>query len=183
MQAMNYHDDTSSFPNDIFKDYFVLVIDLSSMQNATDNFHYPEMFRQPLTMELNFTFPLEHVTELIVFGTETLWLQLASLLFKERISRIDIASLQQITNRVPLLKYRYLGPVSSDYVPAHHSEIFAVSNTQRNIMQAEHWIMIANSREKLYFAESFRREKYTFLKQHYKQLMPEPVQRFRLLHN
>ena len=152
MQGMNYHDDISSFPNAIFQDHFVLVIDLSSMQNATDNFHYPKMFKQPLTLELNLTFPLEHVTELNVWGTENLWLQLSSLLFKERTSRIDNVSLQQITNCVPLFKYRYLGSVSPDNVPAHHSETFAISNTQPNIMQAEHWIMIANSREKLYFA-------------------------------
>ena len=43
-------------------------------------------------------------------------------------------------------------------------------------MRGEHWIMIANSRQKLYFADSRGREKYSFVKQHYKQMMPEPLQ-------
>ena len=36
------------------------------MQDATENCHYPELVGEPLRLELNFTFPLEHVTELIV---------------------------------------------------------------------------------------------------------------------
>ena len=43
-------------------------------------------------------------------------------------------------------------------------------------MQGEHWIMIANSRQKLYFADSLGRKKYSFLKQQYEQMMPEPLQ-------
>ena len=43
-------------------------------------------------------------------------------------------------------------------------------------MQGEHWIMIANSRQKLYFADSLGRQKYSFLKQQYEQMMPEPLQ-------
>ena len=38
------------------------------MQKATKNSHYPELVGEPLRLELNFTFPLEHVTELIVLG-------------------------------------------------------------------------------------------------------------------
>ena len=43
-------------------------------------------------------------------------------------------------------------------------------------MQGEHWIMIANSRQMLYFADSLGRKKYSFLKQLYEQMMPEPLQ-------
>ena len=43
-------------------------------------------------------------------------------------------------------------------------------------MQGEHWIMIANFRQKLYFAESLGRKKFSFLKQQYEQMMPEPLQ-------
>ena len=43
-------------------------------------------------------------------------------------------------------------------------------------MQSEHWIMIAKSRQILYFADSLGRKKYSFLKQHYEQMMPEPLQ-------
>ena len=38
------------------------------MQDATESCHYPELVGEPLRLELNFTFSLEHVTELIVLG-------------------------------------------------------------------------------------------------------------------
>ena len=38
------------------------------MQDATENCHYSELVGEPLRLELNFTFPVEHVTELIVLG-------------------------------------------------------------------------------------------------------------------
>ena len=68
MKAMNFQDDIPSIPIDNFKDHYVLVFDLTSMQGATENFHYPELVGEPLKLELNFTFPLEHVTEVFVLG-------------------------------------------------------------------------------------------------------------------
>ena len=68
MKAMNFQDDIPSIPIDNFKDHYVLVFDLTSMQDATENCHYPELVGEPLRLELNFTFPLEHVTQLIVLG-------------------------------------------------------------------------------------------------------------------
>ena len=44
------------------------MFDLTSMQDATENCHYAELIGEPLRLELNFTFPLEHVTELIALG-------------------------------------------------------------------------------------------------------------------
>ena len=68
MKAMNFQDDIPSIRIDNFKDHYVLVFDLTSMQDATEHCHYPELVGEPLRLELNFTFPLEHVTELIVLG-------------------------------------------------------------------------------------------------------------------
>ena len=68
MKAMNFQYDTPSIPIDGFKDYYVLAFDLISMQDATENCHYPELVGEPLRLELNFTNPLENVTELIVLG-------------------------------------------------------------------------------------------------------------------
>ena len=68
LKAMNFQDDIPSFPIDNFKDHYVLVSNLTSMQDATENCHYPELIGEPLRLEVNFTFPLEHVTELIVLG-------------------------------------------------------------------------------------------------------------------
>ena len=68
MKAMNFQDGIPSIPIDDFKDHYVLVFDLTSMQDATENCHYPELVGEPLRLELNFTHPLENVTELIVLG-------------------------------------------------------------------------------------------------------------------
>ena len=38
MKAMNFQDDIPSIPIDNFKDHYVLVFDLTSMQDATQNF-------------------------------------------------------------------------------------------------------------------------------------------------
>ena len=56
------------------------------------------------------------------------------------------------------------------------NDTFAIINTQPSNMQGEHWIMIANFRHELYFADSLGRKKYSFLKQHYKQMMPASLQ-------
>ena len=58
MKAMNFQDDNPSFPIEKFKDHYVLVFDLTSMQDATDNCLYPQTVGGPLRQELNFTFLL-----------------------------------------------------------------------------------------------------------------------------
>ena len=55
-------------PIDDFKDHYVLVFDLTSMQDVFENCHYRELVGEPLRLELNFTQPLENVTELFVLG-------------------------------------------------------------------------------------------------------------------
>ena len=72
MKAMNFQDDIPSIPIDDFKDHYVLVFDLTSMQNATENCHYLELVGEPLRLELNFTHPLEDVTQLTVLGERML---------------------------------------------------------------------------------------------------------------
>ena len=69
-KAMNFQDDMPYIPIDDFKDHYVLVFDLTSMQDTTENCHYPELVGdgEPLRLELNFTNPLENVTELLVLG-------------------------------------------------------------------------------------------------------------------
>ena len=43
MKAMNFQDDIPSIPIDKFKDHYVLLFDLTSMQDAFENCHYPEL--------------------------------------------------------------------------------------------------------------------------------------------
>ena len=63
-----FRDDFHSTPIDSFENHYVLVFDLTSMQDATENRPYPEVVGEPLRLELSFTYPLEHVTELFALG-------------------------------------------------------------------------------------------------------------------
>ena len=66
MKAMNFQDEIPSIPIDNFKNHYVVGFDLTSIQDATEFCHYPELVEEPLRLELNFTVPLEQDTELIV---------------------------------------------------------------------------------------------------------------------
>ena len=89
---------------------------------------------------------------------------------------MDNFALRQFISRIALLKFRYLGSFPSDYVPTIDNDTFAIINTQPSIMQCEHWIMIANVRHELFFADSLGCKGYSFLNnQHYKQMMPAPL--------
>ena len=70
MKAMSFQDEIPSFSINNFKYHYVLVFDLTSMQDATENCHYPELVGEPLKLELYFIFPLKHVTEFIVLGEQ-----------------------------------------------------------------------------------------------------------------
>ena len=71
MKAMDFQDVIPSIPIVSFKDRYVLVFDLTSMQDATEKCHDPGLVADPLRLELIVTFALEHVTELIVLGERT----------------------------------------------------------------------------------------------------------------
>ena len=68
MKAMNFKDDISSIPVENFKNHYVLVFDMTSMQDATEHCHYPELIGEPLRLEIYFSSPLENVTDVIVLG-------------------------------------------------------------------------------------------------------------------
>ena len=68
MTSMKFQDDIPSIPINDFKDHYVLVLGLTSMQDAAENFHYPELVGEPLRLELSFTHSLQKDTELIVLG-------------------------------------------------------------------------------------------------------------------
>ena len=67
-KAMNFQDHIPSVPVDNSKDHYILVFDLISMLDATEQCHSPELIGGPLKLELYFGSPLENVTELIVLG-------------------------------------------------------------------------------------------------------------------
>ena len=68
MKAMNFQVIIPQSPLIISKITICWCVNLTSMQDATENCRYPELVGEPLRLELNYTNPLENVTELIVLG-------------------------------------------------------------------------------------------------------------------
>ena len=68
MKAMKFQNDIPSIPVDNFNDHYVLVFDRTSMQDATEHCHYPELTAELLWLELYFSSPLENVKGVIVLG-------------------------------------------------------------------------------------------------------------------
>ena len=65
---MNFLDEIISILVDKYKNHYVLAFDGTSMQDATEHCHYPELSGEPLRLELYFNSPLENVTHVIVLG-------------------------------------------------------------------------------------------------------------------
>ena len=43
MKAMKFKKEIPALPNDFFTDHYVLVFDLTSLQDAGEKVHYPEL--------------------------------------------------------------------------------------------------------------------------------------------
>ena len=76
------------------------------MKDATENCHYPGWVGEPMGLELNFNFPLEHFTELIVLGERSSSVAVDKFSVVEKNFEMNLVYLQQIINRIPQLRYR-----------------------------------------------------------------------------
>ena len=68
MKAMKFQDDIPTFQTDNAKGHTVPLFDLTSMQDAGDDCHYPELVGEPHWLKPNCAFTLENVAELVVLG-------------------------------------------------------------------------------------------------------------------
>ena len=68
MKAMNFNEEIPALPNNLFQNYYVLVFDLTSLQDAGEIIHYPELSGESIRLEMFFDRPLTNVTEFIVLG-------------------------------------------------------------------------------------------------------------------
>ena len=68
VKAMNFNEEIPALPHNIFQNLYVLVFDLTSLQDAGENIHYPELSGESIRLEMFFDRTLRSVTELIVLG-------------------------------------------------------------------------------------------------------------------
>ena len=91
---MKLQDDMPVIPIVNIKNHYILVFELTPLQDASENCLHPELVGEPLRLELMFTFPLKNVTELFVSVNDFLQLQLIQLVFSKRTAQKDNDSLQ-----------------------------------------------------------------------------------------
>ena len=117
------------------------MFDLTCFQGAAESFHYQELAGDPLKMELSFTFPLAHVTKLLVLGEGKYSVAVNKFgVLPRRVQNGKCFS--PAINRFPLLKFRYLGDFSSDHVSTLDNDTFAIINTQTSSVQGKHLIFL-----------------------------------------
>ena len=66
MKAMHVNEDFRVLSKADFQNQYILVLDLTSLQDAAEQLHYPERSGESLREETFFQFPLKQVTEMIV---------------------------------------------------------------------------------------------------------------------
>ena len=76
-----------------------------------------------------------------------------------------IIYLLQIIERIPELRFKYMGSYPSDTVPQLTKYSFAIINSAPSNDRGEHWNMIARLDKSYYFADSLGRKRsiYPFL--------------------
>ena len=79
MEAMNFNDENPALPNKLFQNHHVLVFDLTSLQDARENIHYPELSGESIRLEMFSDRPIRNVTEKIVLGERMLTVKIDQL--------------------------------------------------------------------------------------------------------
>ena len=68
MKAMNFDEEIPALPNHQFQNHYILVFDLTLIQDAGENVHYPELSGESIRLEMFFDRSLRNVTEIFVLG-------------------------------------------------------------------------------------------------------------------
>ena len=66
IKAMQFNEDFPALLIEDFRNHYILVLDLTSRQDAAERLHYQEFSGESLQLEMFFQFHLEQSTEMIV---------------------------------------------------------------------------------------------------------------------
>ena len=95
------------------------------------------------------------------------------------IAKMDNFSRLQIIERIPELRFKYMGSYPSDTVPQLTKYSFAIINSAPSNDRGEHWIMIARLDKSYYCADSLGRKRstYPFLSKKFRRMAPRKLQK------
>ena len=94
---------------------------------------------------------------------------------------MDNFSLLQIIERIPELRFKYMGSYPSDKVPQLTKYSFAIVNSAPSNDRGEHWIMMARLDKTYYISDSLDRKRtaYSFLTKKYRRMVPRKLQKLK----
>ena len=92
---------------------------------------------------------------------------------------MDTFSLLQSIERIPELRFKYMGSYPSDEVPQLTKYSFAIVNSAPSNDRGEHWILIARLDKTFYFAETLGRKRTacSFLTKKYRLVVSRKLQK------
>ena len=92
---------------------------------------------------------------------------------------MDNFLLLQIIEKIPELRFKYMGSYPSDKVAQLTKYSFAIVNSAPIKDRGEHWIMIARLEKTYYFADSLSRKRtaYSSLTKIYRRMVPRKLQK------
>ena len=64
MKAMQFNEDFPALPMEDFQNHYILFFDFTSLQDAAEQLHYPELSGESLRLEMFFDYPLEQTFRL-----------------------------------------------------------------------------------------------------------------------
>ena len=67
---------------------------------------------------------------------------------------MDNQSLLETINKIPILKYKYIGSFPANFIPLISKNTFCIINTDASDKMGSHWIMLANKEGKFYYGDS-----------------------------
>ena len=68
MKAMNFNEEIPALLNHQFQNHYILIFDLTSLQDAGESIHYPELSGEIIRLEMFFDRSLRNATEIILLG-------------------------------------------------------------------------------------------------------------------
>ena len=92
---------------------------------------------------------------------------------------MNIFSFLQVIERIPELRFKYMGSYPSDTVPQLTKYSFANINSASSNDRGEHWIKIARLDKGYFFADLLGRKgsTYPFLTKRYRRMVPRKLQK------
>ena len=77
-KTMQFNEDFSALTMELSQNHCILVFNLTSLKDAAEQLHYPELSGESLRLEMFFQFSLEQVTERIILGERLSIIQIES---------------------------------------------------------------------------------------------------------